>query len=710
MTPKSADGRRPRDARRARRRERFLCDALDPAASLHDEDVLVRHFVEAAARRFCDVCAIRTRDENGALHLVGPADAADAPAASSEQLLREIVRTGEPRAFVRGALRSGPFEEHATQVLEATGMRSLVIVPLSVGTARVGTLTFLEATEHAAYDVSDLDCALAAAHHLGLSIENVRFREQQRKLAERSRFLARATDQLFATVDQTEMLRLLLDVVVEDVADWAAVVGSGGSLKLLASAESAAQPSRRESSRKGRPFSEPAEHALHGALQRQRAMIVEDPAAPESEARAWMIVPLVLGSREYGAVVCSSRSRRYVEADLEVLQELARRTSLALEYAESFARERRLTQTLQQATMPSNLAHPPNASLSAAYLPAAEEEQVGGDWYDAFELEDDRILLTVGDVTGHGLQASVIMGKLRHALNVVALYESDPVRILDVAEAIVLRRYPNALSTAFVAVMDTKAETVTYANAGHPRPIVRMRDGTVRTLAADGVPIGVRRLALADPAFTEGLRDVELLVLYTDGLTEAAKDPLAGERRLMEVVAREEAVLLTDAAEFVKASCIGGGAADDVAVLALNFVRMDRWSFASTEQGPAQAARREFCERLRARGIGADDCATAELIFGEITGNVANHAPGPVYVALDWRSDEPVLHVIDRGTGYELHEHERETADAFAESGRGLWLVQHLGGDVRVDPLPQFGTHTSVVLPLRAPELRLAGV
>ena len=116
-----------------------------------------------------------------------------------------------------------------------------------------------------------------------------------------------------------------------------------------------------------------------------------------------------------------------------MLEEIGRRTSLALEHAESFERERRLTRILQQATLPSDLAVVENASLSAIYAPAAREERVGGDWYDAFDIGDGRILLTIGDVTGHGLQASIIMAKVRHALNVVAMYERDPSRVSNVS-------------------------------------------------------------------------------------------------------------------------------------------------------------------------------------------------------------------------------------------------------------------------------------
>jgi phosphoserine phosphatase RsbU/P len=174
--------------------------------------------------------------------------------------------------------------------------------------------------------------------------------------------------------------------------------------------------------------------------------------------------------------------------------------------------------------------------LSAIYIPAAAEERVGGDWYDAFDVDDHHVLVTIGDVTGHGLGASIIMGKLRHALNVVAMYESDPVRIIDVAEEIVLRRYPEAVATAFVAVIDTHAQTITYANAGHPYPIVRRRDGTISELVCGGLPIGLRSMASSARFRAEQLDDVALLVFFTDGLTEGMRDPIDGQRRLLQTL------------------------------------------------------------------------------------------------------------------------------------------------------------------------------
>jgi len=169
--------------------------------------------------------------------------------------------------------------------------------------------------------------------------------------------------------------------------------------------------------------------------------------------------------------------------------------------------QRRLVRALQEATLPNRLATVEGVSLSAVYRPAASEVQVGGDWYDAFELDEHRRLFSVGDVTGHGLQASVIMGKLRHAINVIATYESDPARILDAAESIVLRRYPDAIATCFCGIYDTRDATIVYANAGHPYPLLRRRNGSLEELEADGLPIGLRSSALSSRAMTKHLDD-----------------------------------------------------------------------------------------------------------------------------------------------------------------------------------------------------------
>jgi GAF domain-containing protein/anti-sigma regulatory factor (Ser/Thr protein kinase) len=701
----------------------FVYEVAGIASTSLTRKILAERFCQAAARNFCDVCAVHVLDGDGTLTLEAICDGREQVTARAEKafalalaqpggFIHEAMRTAQPLLFQRGMHGEASVTEPGGRTLQFTATRSMIVVPLSIGSTCVGTLSFLEASLSRPYGVEDLDCAAAVARQIGVSLENVRFREQERRITERARFLGRATEQLLATSDTAEMIDLLLNVIVEDFADWALAVSlSSDGLDVIDSAESATLTESGTSRlREGRVFGEAAEKALVAAVRGQRPIFVNEISKSpgtlpsydvELEPRAWMMVPLHLAPGRNGGIVCYSTARRYDENDLEILQELARRTALALEYAEGFARERRLTHTLQQATLPTNLSAIKGAELSAVYQPAAKEEQVGGDWYDSSSVEDGRVLLSIGDVTGHGLQASVVMAKLRHALNVIALYESDPARVLDVAERVVLRRFPGAIATAFIGFVDRNKNTITYANAGHPYPLVRRKDGSIRTLqGAEGLPIGLRDLAGHEKAKTESLEDVDLLLLYTDGLSEATRDAVAGEQRLIESLGRDTATVVKDTANFIRATCLSGAAsaADDVAALTVNFTGIKRWEFATKDQRAAQRARRDFVDYLLVSGVDPEGAASAEIIFGELAANVARHAPGMVDIALEWRDEKPILHVVDRGTGYQVVP---LRTDALAESGRGLWLVQHVGGKLNVEVIPGFGTHTRATLPIQ---------
>ncbi|MBV8424917.1 MAG: GAF domain-containing protein, partial [Candidatus Eremiobacteraeota bacterium] len=381
-------------AGKARDQVRLLADIAGLTPTSLTRSLLAQRVVDVATRRFSDICAVHALDAEGSLVLEAIADSRERVSARAEKafaltlashdgFIQAAMRSGQPLLFARKAGRATLVEESAARLLQFTATRSLAVVPLSIGSTCVGTLSFLESRHAAAYDVSDLECAHAVGRQLSVAFENIQYREHEQRIAGRARFLARATDQFFATAEPDEMLQLLLNVIVEEFADWAfAVMLGDAKLEVIATAESdtVSQP-------QGRVFSETSENALIAAVRGQRPLLVNEimrsPAASAAESldfepRAWMMAPLFLGAKRGGGVVCYSTARRYDDADLEMLQELCRRTGLALEYAEGFARERRLTQTLQQATLPANLADVPNATLSAAYIPAAQEEQVGG--------------------------------------------------------------------------------------------------------------------------------------------------------------------------------------------------------------------------------------------------------------------------------------------------------------------------------------------
>jgi serine phosphatase RsbU (regulator of sigma subunit) len=554
-------------------------------------------------------------------------------------------------------------------------------VPLLAGTSCVGAAVFFESDRRASFAAREHDVAVVVTRQLAMALENIKTFERERHVTERLRFLARITDRLFATPAPAETLSLLLDEMVERFADYAvAAQVNGEHLSVLARSATTAG------------IHDESERELLDHLVERRSVLNgplsgSGPLREAARPLSWMMAPLYSGDAVYGAIIVCSNSRHYNADDLELLEEVARRASLALQHAASFDRERRLIQTLQHATLPPLLAKVDGATLSAIYRPASLEVQVGGDWYDAFDLDEHRILFSVGDVTGHGLEAAAAMGKLRHSINVVAMYESNPARILDAAEKILLRRFPGAVATAFVAIFDTRTQTIAYANAGHPYPLLRKRDGSIREFEADGLPLGLRFAGNPAQPVVEQLTDVALLAFYSDGLTEATHDMLLGERLLHEAIASRAILYVENPARFIEDYCLRDQSPDDVAILTVNFLRCRRWGFQARDWDAAKRSRREFAAELEAAGMPERSVKNGELIFGELSSSIAQHSEGSVELALEWCDGTPVLHVVAHGEGYARREYDRE-----------LWLVGRLGARVDVEILPGFGAHISAAI------------
>jgi GAF domain-containing protein/anti-sigma regulatory factor (Ser/Thr protein kinase) len=667
---------------------RFMSEAATVLSSSLNRATIVNRLIQASVDHFCDLCAIHAVDDDGSLQLEAIGDRrADAVTERDglDAVLADVLRARQPALVLSGAVRN---------------TRSLIVVPLFIGATCVGTLSFLESERPSSFVARDLDVAGVVARQLALALENIKTFEREQHITERFRFLARVTARLFATpLDSAKMLHDLLEAIVGGFADYA-VAASLAEGRLRTVAESGAHASAFRDENEGEMVAALAERRsiLMDAEPDVRRTLKLGPLSEVVRPLSWMMAPLFSGDTTYGAIVCCSKSHRYDSNDLELLEEIGRRASLALEHSESFARERRLTHTLQQATLPTQLATVEGASLSAVYRPADSDVRVGGDWYDAFELDNGRVLLTVGDVTGHGLPASIVMGKLRHAINVIATYERNPVRILNATERILLRRFPDSVATAFVAILDPAERTITYANAGHPYPIVRRSNGELGELKADGLPIGLRSIGQETGPVTQRLDDASLLVFYTDGLTEATRDPLAGENVLRQALSGDAVLFVGSPARFIERFCVRTQSLDDVAILALNFVESKRWAFDSNDWRAARDARREFAAFIEAAAAPESDLKAAELIFGELAANVAQHAAGPVDIALDWRSRRAVLHMIDTGNGYAASE--RREADLLTEHGRGLWLVQRLGAQLDVEIVAGLGTHVAATLPI----------
>ncbi len=369
-------------------------------------------------------------------------------------------------------------------------------------------------------------------------------------------------------------------------------------------------------------------------------------------------------------------------------------------------REYRASRAFQEAALPQDLPTIPGLSLSAVYEPAGAEALVGGDWFDAFRLPDGRVVLSVGDVMGSGLPAAVTMAGVRQAIRGAAHVYPDPTTILDAADRALRSEQPDRIVTAFVGVLDPLTLVMAFASAGHPSPLVRLPNGTIDELRAVQLPLGLRpedRSAL-DGNSALALEAGSLIVFYTDGLTEATRDPLEGERLLRRALEDAEIFESVDPAGAIRKRMLET-ATDDVAILA---VRIDdaertfshsRWSFRAHDAETAMRTRRQIGSLLQQFGAASDEAADAELIFGELIGNIVRHTDGDVEAALDLTGDAPVLHVLDRGPGFTFFA--RLPKDHMSESGRGLFIASMLARDLSVVPRTDGGSHARVVLASR---------
>lgn len=381
-----------------------------------------------------------------------------------------------------------------------------------------------------------------------------------------------------------------------------------------------------------------------------------------------------------------------------------RRLSLRLRRMSAlYEAERRITERLQEAALPRVLPRIPGLALDAYYHAGRDEAQIGGDWYDALRLPDGRVIVTVGDVSGSGLDAAVTMAAVRQVLRGVAQIHPDPAMMLDAADRTLQADAPERIVTAFVAVLDPVTAELTYASAGHPRPLLRRAGGEWTELAAAGLPLGVPARG-ARIAETVAMPGEAMLVLYTDGLTEATHDIAAGEERLHAALHDPRVLAATNLARAIHDAVLADGARDDVAIFTVRREpehgghAIQRWAFDAADAEAARAARHAVSQTLAEHGLSTDALGAAEVVFAELVGNVVRYAPGRAEVALDCSDAVPVLHVLDHGRGF--RHLPKLPDDVLSERGRGLYIVSALADDFTVTRRPHGGSHARAVLAL----------
>jgi anti-sigma regulatory factor (Ser/Thr protein kinase)/putative methionine-R-sulfoxide reductase with GAF domain len=408
-----------------------------------------------------------------------------------------------------------------------------------------------------------------------------------------------------------------------------------------------------------------------------------NPILRDKGIRSLLGVPLIVEGDLIGVLhVGSLHPRVFGERDLAALQVAAARAAPGIERARllsALEHEHRVAMVLQRSLLPKKLVDVAGITVAARYLPAADE--VGGDWYDVFELPRGKIGVAIGDVVGHGVGAAALMGQLRTALHSYAMEDHGPGRTLELVDRFAQAMPDYAMATAMYGVFDPETDSLTVASCGHLPPMIVGPQGSRIVDVEPNAPLG---------AFPYGrVREHELvlatgetLVLYTDGLVERREAPLTESiDELRRVVASARSVEeICDLA--LERLVPFHGAHDDVAIVALQNSALTKGLSLRLPARPGSLAtmRRAVRRWLATVGASRDEIAEMTLAVSEACANAVEHAysPAPAHFTLEGTCDDGTITLVvrDRGRWREARGIDR---------GRGLSIIDKVMDDVVVE-------------------------
>ncbi len=298
-------------------------------------------------------------------------------------------------------------------------------------------------------------------------------------------------------------------------------------------------------------------------------------AVLSSDERAWVGLPLLAAGRALGALRFSfTRTQKISPEDGVFLEALAGQCALAVERATLFEREHSTAETLQRSLLPDRLPVVKGLVLAQRFRSGSRHVQVGGDWYDAFVLQDGRVAAVVGDVMGKGVKAAAGMGRIRNAVRALALTNPPPAAVLTGLDRVFeATEEEEQVTTLAYMIVEPGTGEGTLALAGHPPPLLVSPQGTPMLCDAEaGTPLG---FPTSRRQFRFSVPPGHTAVLYSDGLVENRKRGLdAGLAELCSVVTEAPPEVVTSPhmlLDFLVDRMLAGYEQDDdVTVLAVH--------------------------------------------------------------------------------------------------------------------------------------------
>ncbi|MFI5469135.1 SpoIIE family protein phosphatase [Streptomyces cacaoi] len=651
----------------------------------------------AAAGLVQSPCAVAVYDERLRLRRINEA-------------MREVIGLPEERirglrlAEIGGGPQSTELEQHMLRVLTSGRPQDVQTYTRSGGESRAHAWLARMAP------VTDADGRIR-----GVCLSAHDFTENY-LARERLQLVNEASVRIGSTLDVIRTAQELAEVCVPALADFVSVdlldPQDGGELPSRfsppvglrraahhsvnrGSPEAVAKPGEVQQYPTGSPQADSlvAGHTIIGSLAGGGldAWLAWDPArgarVRELGIHSTMSVPIQARGMTLGVAVLT-RFRRpdpFTPDDVLLAEEITARAAVCIDNARRFSRERETALALQRSLLPRTLPRTAAVDAASRYLPAARAG-VGGDWFDVIPLSGMRVAMVVGDVIGHGIQASATMGRLRTAVRTLADIDLAPDELLTHLDDLVVRLSEEAGAegnpgevgaSCLYAVYDPVSRRCTLARAGHPPPVVLRPNGPARrvelpagpALGLGGLPFESAELELAEGS---------VLAFYTDGLIESREREVdSGLRLLNETLAAYSDSLDETCDRILHALLPPGGAADDVALL-LARTRGLPASQVATWDIPADPSlvapiRKQAVDQLSRWGL-SEASFTTELVVSELVTNAIRYGAHPIRLRLIHDATTLICEVSDTS---HTAPHLRR-AKTWDEGGRGLLLVAQL--------------------------------
>ena len=397
-----------------------------------------------------------------------------------------------------------------------------------------------------------------------LTSEALAMAEQERTHRERLEFLADINEALAASTSRREVMVKVANASVPRLGDWCSVYVFTASDQVVPEVEIAhIDPAMVAYARElAEQFPYDPEglagipHVIRTATP-EFYPVIDDAVLAEVHApdvavevvknlrlSSSIAVPLVKRGRVLGALalVMTDSRRRYTDDDFTIAEAVAARIASALDNLRLLEEQREIAAALQASLLPSELPVIDGLEMAVRYSANGEGVEVGGDFYDAFALSDDRWAVVIGDVCGTGPAAAAVTGLARHTIASAAWHGDDHCLVLQTFNRVMRRRHTDTFCTAIYGTLEPVGDgvRVTFACAGHPLPVLVASDGRTSTVGVPGRLAGVFDEVEPTPT-TVALHPGDALILYTDGVTDVAPPHGLSPSDLEHLIARAAA-------------------------------------------------------------------------------------------------------------------------------------------------------------------------